>query len=47
MTYYDDAQDVSMPPSVYNPADQCTVITRHLQTKPPWNAIRTSYSTSS
>ena len=33
MTYSDDAQDVSMRPSGYNPADQDTVIARHLQIK--------------
>lgn len=33
MTYYDDAQDVSMRPSGYNPADQSTIIARHLQIK--------------
>ena len=33
MTYYDDAQDVSMRPRGYNPADQSKVIARHLLIK--------------
>ena len=33
MIHYDDTQDVSMRPRGYNPADQDTVIARHLQIK--------------